>query len=73
MLQAVVCVILGLILDINNVDQQRAANIVNNISVSVVVVVVVLNVIISAFDIKSIESRRELGELANMTAITPKS
>lgn len=66
-----VCVILGLIFDINNVDQQRAANIVNNIGLSIVIVVVVINVVISAFDIKSMESRREIGELVNSTTIAP--
>lgn len=72
-LQAVICVILGLILDINKVDQQKSANIVNNISLSIVIVVVVINVIISAFDIKAIESQRERAEIVNGTTIAPPS
>lgn len=64
--------VLGLILDINKVDQQQSANIVNNIGLSIVIVVVVINVVISAFDIKAIESRREIGDFVNMTTIAPK-
>lgn len=66
-LQAIICLVLGLILDINNVNQQRAAEITNNIALSIVVIVVTINVIISAFDIKFIENRREIGQLLNTT------
>lgn len=53
-LQACVCIILGLILDISNVNHQKRAQIVNNVSLAIAVVVVTMNVIISAFDIKYI-------------------
>lgn len=49
-LQAVVCVVLALIFDINQVDQQKAAEIINNISLAIVIVIVAINVIINAFD-----------------------
>lgn len=70
-IQAVVCVVLGLVLDINKVDQQQSAHYINNIGLSIVIVVVVINVIISAFDIKAIEGRREIGDFINMTTIAP--
>lgn len=54
MLQAVVCIVLALVFDINQVDHQKSAEIINNVSLSIVVVVVVINVVISAFDIKSL-------------------
>lgn len=56
--QAVVCVILGLVFDINKVDQQKSADIINNVSVSIAVVVVTLNVVISAFDIKNSSDKK---------------
>lgn len=49
-LQAVVCVVLALIFDINQVDHQKAAEIINNISLAIVIVIVAINVIINAFD-----------------------
>lgn len=65
LLQSILCIVLGLIFDINKVDQQKSANIVNNVGLSIVIIVVVINVMISAFDIKAIENRRELGPLIN--------
>lgn len=56
--QAVVCVVLGLVFDINKVDQQKSADIINNVSVSIAVVVVTLNVVISAFDIKNSSDKK---------------
>lgn len=52
-MQVIICVVLGMVLDINKVEEQRKANICNNISLVIIVVVVALNVVISAFDIKS--------------------
>lgn len=49
----ITCLVLGLILDITKVDEQHKANIINNISVIIIVVVVALNVVISAFDMKT--------------------
>lgn len=49
-LQAVVCVVLALIFDINQVDHQKAAEIINNISLAIVIVIVAINVIINVFD-----------------------
>uniref|UniRef100_A0A1B0DID0 Uncharacterized protein n=2 Tax=Phlebotomus papatasi TaxID=29031 RepID=A0A1B0DID0_PHLPP len=51
-IQAIVCVVLGLILDINNVDQQKIADICNNVCLTIIIVTVAINVIISAFDLK---------------------
>lgn len=51
-LQAIVCIVLGLIFDINKVNEQKSADIINNVSLSIAVIVVALNVVISAFDIK---------------------
>lgn len=48
------CVILGLIFDINQVDHQKGAEIYNNIALSIVILVVAINVVISAFDMKTI-------------------
>lgn len=48
-----VCVVLGLVFDINKVDQQRSADIINNVSLSIAVIVVTVNVVLSAFDIKN--------------------
>lgn len=56
--QAVVCVVLGLVFNINKVDQQKSAEIINNISVSIAVIVVTLNVVISAFDIKNTSDKK---------------
>lgn len=51
-IQAIVCVVLGLILDINNVAQQKIADICNNVCLTIIIVTVAINVIISAFDLK---------------------
>ena len=49
---------LGTLYDINKEAHQRGANIINNVIVGVTIVTVVVNIIISAFDI------RETSELA---------
>uniref|UniRef100_A0A1B0ES74 Putative conserved plasma membrane protein n=1 Tax=Lutzomyia longipalpis TaxID=7200 RepID=A0A1B0ES74_LUTLO len=51
-IQAVVCVVLAMVLNINNVNEQKAADICNNICVAIIIVTVAINVIISAFDLK---------------------
>ncbi|XP_037913384.1 ninjurin-2-like isoform X1 [Hermetia illucens] len=52
-IQAIICIILGLVLNINQVDEQKAADIVNNICLCVVVLIVAVNVIISGFDMRA--------------------
>lgn len=47
MLQAIVCIILGLIFNINKVDNQKSAEIINNVSLAISVIVVAINIIIS--------------------------
>ncbi|CAD7083757.1 unnamed protein product [Hermetia illucens] len=42
-IQAIICIILGLVLNINQVDEQKAADIVNNICLCVVVLIVAVN------------------------------
>lgn len=59
-LQAILCVLLALILDINQIDQQKAAEICNNMSLAIVIVVVALNVVISSFDIKNGDTIKKL-------------
>lgn len=54
LIQVILCGILGLIFDINKVDEQRKADILNNVSITIIAIVVVINIVISAFDIKSI-------------------
>lgn len=51
--QAIVCVILGLIFDLNNVEEHKAANIYNNICLIIIIVVTVVNIVISGFDLKT--------------------
>lgn len=51
----IICIILGLILDINKIDEVRKADIINNIAVAIIVVIVALNVVISAFDMKGMD------------------
>lgn len=53
MAQAVVCVILGLIFDINQIDDQKKAEIINNVSLAISIIVVAINVLISVFDVIS--------------------
>lgn len=48
-----VCVILGLIFDINQIDDQKKAEIINNVSLAISIVVVAINVLISVFDVIS--------------------
>lgn len=51
-LQAIIILVLGILFDINKPDQQRKAEKINNLLVAITVLTVVINVIISAFDIK---------------------
>ncbi|KAL9704047.1 hypothetical protein quinque_007565 [Culex quinquefasciatus] len=51
--QAVMIIILAVVLDINNVEQHRKSDILNNILIIFTVISVVINVIISAFDMKT--------------------
>lgn len=51
--QAIVCVILGLIFDLNNVEEHKAANIYNNICLIIIITVTVINIVISGFDLKT--------------------
>lgn len=59
--QAVVCVVLGLIFDINQIDDQKKAEIINNVSLAISIVVVAINVLISVFDV--ISSKGNLKDL----------
>lgn len=51
-LQAIIILVLGILFDINKPEQQRRAEKINNLLVAITVFTVVINVIISAFDIK---------------------
>lgn len=51
-LQAIIILVLGILFDINKPEQQRRAEKINNLLVAITVLTVVINVIISAFDIK---------------------
>lgn len=51
--QAVMIIILAVVLDINKVEQHRKSDILNNILIIFTVISVVINVIISAFDMKT--------------------
>ncbi|XP_058462635.1 ninjurin-2-like [Malaya genurostris] len=51
--QAVMIIILAMILDVNKVEQQKKTDILNNILIIFTVISVVMNIIISAFDMKS--------------------
>ncbi|EAT43920.1 AAEL004665-PA [Aedes aegypti] len=51
--QAVMIIILAIVLDINKVEQHRKSDILNNLLIIFTVISVVINVIISAFDMKS--------------------
>lgn len=46
-------IILAVVLDINKVEQHRKSDILNNILIIFTVISVVINVIISAFDMKT--------------------
>jgi hypothetical protein len=50
--QAIIIVILGIVFDINNTEEQKKANIINNVLVVITTVSVVINIIISAFDMR---------------------
>lgn len=49
---AILIVVLGTMYDINKEAHQRGANIINNVLVGVTIVTVVINIVISAFDIR---------------------
>ncbi|XP_019550234.3 ninjurin-2 [Aedes albopictus] len=51
--QAVMIIILAIVLDINKVEQHRKSDILNNLLIIFTVISVVINVIISAFDMKT--------------------
>ncbi|XP_058827196.1 ninjurin-2-like [Topomyia yanbarensis] len=51
--QAVMIIILAIVLDVNKVEQHRKTDIVNNILIIFTVISVVMNIIISAFDMKT--------------------
>ncbi|XP_062559420.1 ninjurin-2-like [Armigeres subalbatus] len=51
--QAVMIIILAIVLDINKVEQHRRSDILNNVLIIFTVISVVINVIISAFDMKT--------------------
>nr|XP_029724628.1 ninjurin-2-like [Aedes albopictus]XP_029730294.1 ninjurin-2-like [Aedes albopictus] len=52
-LQAIIIIVLGTLLNINKVEEQRRSDIVNNILICFSVLSVVINIIISAFDMKN--------------------
>lgn len=51
--QAVMIIILAMVLDINKVEQHKKSDILNNLLIIFTVISVVINVIISAFDMRS--------------------
>lgn len=52
MLQASLCVVLGTALDINKEKQQKIASVANEVVLVLNVLIVAVNVIINAFDMK---------------------
>ncbi|XP_055599342.1 ninjurin-2-like [Uranotaenia lowii] len=52
-LQAITIIILAILLDINKVEEQRKSVIFNNVLMCLTVLSVTINVVISAFDMKS--------------------
>ncbi|XP_058122232.1 ninjurin-2-like [Anopheles ziemanni] len=51
--QALLIIVLAIVFDINKVEEQKRSDIVNNVLIAVTAISVVVNVIISAFDMKS--------------------
>ncbi|XP_035903470.1 ninjurin-2-like [Anopheles stephensi] len=51
--QALLIIVLAVVFDINKVEEQKRSDIVNNVLIAFTVISVVVNVIISAFDMKS--------------------
>ncbi|XP_052861074.1 ninjurin-2-like [Anopheles cruzii] len=51
--QALLIILLAIVFDINKVEEQKRSDIINNILIAITVISVVVNVIISAFDMKS--------------------
>lgn len=64
-IQVILCFILGLILDINKIDEQRKAEIINNTGVSIIVIIVVINIVITAFDVKAIDNQNVNNNVVN--------
>ncbi|XP_065091563.1 ninjurin-2-like [Ochlerotatus camptorhynchus] len=52
-LQAIIIIVLGTLFNINKLEEQRKSDIINNVLICVSVVSVVINIIISAFDMKN--------------------
>ncbi|XP_062560868.1 ninjurin-2-like [Armigeres subalbatus] len=52
-LQAIIIIALGTLFNINKLEEQRKSDIINNLLICVSVVSVVINIIISAFDMKN--------------------
>ncbi|XP_053675030.1 ninjurin-1-like [Anopheles nili] len=51
--QALLILVLAVVFDINKIEEQKRSDIINNILIAITVISVVVNVIISAFDMKS--------------------
>ncbi|ETN67881.1 ninjurin A [Anopheles darlingi] len=51
--QALLIVVLAVVFDVNKVEEQKRSDYLNNILIGITVISVVVNVIISAFDMKS--------------------
>uniref|UniRef100_A0A6M2DU88 Putative product n=1 Tax=Xenopsylla cheopis TaxID=163159 RepID=A0A6M2DU88_XENCH len=70
-LQGIACIILGSALDINKIQQQDTANIGNNICLSLNIITVVINVVLSAFDMKydSLIANRDGAVYKNFTSL----
>jgi Ninjurin len=57
--QAIIIVILGIVFDINNTAEQKKADIINNVLVAITAISVVINIIISAFDMRETSLMKE--------------
>ncbi|XP_035794836.1 ninjurin-2-like [Anopheles albimanus] len=51
--QALLIIVLAVVFDVNKVEEQKRSDYLNNILIGITVISVVVNVIISAFDMKS--------------------
>uniref|UniRef100_A0A336MLC3 CSON013898 protein n=1 Tax=Culicoides sonorensis TaxID=179676 RepID=A0A336MLC3_CULSO len=69
-LQAIIILVLGILFDINKPEQQRRAEKINNLLVAITVLTVVINVIISAFDIKDASNTIVMKEATIQQEIT---
>ncbi|XP_055537616.1 ninjurin-2-like [Wyeomyia smithii] len=52
-LQAIIIVVLVMLFNINKIEEQRKSDIINNVLICITVVTVVVNIVISAFDMKN--------------------